>query len=192
MPDFAGHIELYDGNDPIFDGYGIEIEIDRALERKVWLEVGRLPDRRPDGGADRGRRQHRALRRQEEPRRHDHQDQPRGGAARSPSSSACATSAASSSSTSSTWTGAHNREKVTRAFNEHLRKRPGQGGGHAHLRAGPGRDDAQAHARVAAAHADRAVHALRGQGLHQVAPDRRPTRSCASCAGRAIWSRATR
>ena len=40
MPDFAGHIELYDGNDPIFDGYGIEIEIDRALERKVWLKSG--------------------------------------------------------------------------------------------------------------------------------------------------------
>src|SRR5438034_1428610 len=38
MPDFAGHIEMYDGNDPIFDGYGIEIEIDRALERK---EIGR-------------------------------------------------------------------------------------------------------------------------------------------------------
>jgi ribonuclease G len=40
MPDFAGHIELYDGNDPIFDGFGIEIEIDRALERKVWLKSG--------------------------------------------------------------------------------------------------------------------------------------------------------
>jgi ribonuclease G len=40
MPDFAGHIELYEGNDPIFDGYGIEIEIDRALERKVWLKSG--------------------------------------------------------------------------------------------------------------------------------------------------------
>jgi ribonuclease G len=40
MPDFTGHIELYDGNDPIFDGYGIEIEIDRALERKVWLKSG--------------------------------------------------------------------------------------------------------------------------------------------------------
>jgi ribonuclease G len=40
MPDFAGNIELYDGNDPIFDGYGIEIEIDRALERKVWLKSG--------------------------------------------------------------------------------------------------------------------------------------------------------
>lgn len=40
MPDFAGQIELYDGADPIFDGYGIEIEIDRALERKVWLKSG--------------------------------------------------------------------------------------------------------------------------------------------------------
>jgi ribonuclease G len=40
MPDFTGHIELYEGADPIFDGYGIEIEIDRALERKVWLKSG--------------------------------------------------------------------------------------------------------------------------------------------------------
>src|SRR4051794_28792154 len=40
MPDFSGNIELYDGADPIFDGFGIEIEIDRALERKVWLKSG--------------------------------------------------------------------------------------------------------------------------------------------------------
>lgn len=40
MPDFSGLIELYDGPEPIFDGYGIEIEIDRALERKVWLKSG--------------------------------------------------------------------------------------------------------------------------------------------------------
>jgi ribonuclease G len=40
MPDFSGVIELYEGNDPIFDGFGIEIEIDRALERKVWLKSG--------------------------------------------------------------------------------------------------------------------------------------------------------
>jgi ribonuclease G len=40
MPDFTGQIELYDGPEPIFDGYGIEIEIDRALERKVWLKSG--------------------------------------------------------------------------------------------------------------------------------------------------------
>jgi ribonuclease G len=40
MPDFSGNIELYEGTDPIFDGFGIEIEIDRALERKVWLKSG--------------------------------------------------------------------------------------------------------------------------------------------------------
>jgi len=40
MPDFNGVIELYEGTDPIFDGFGIEIEIDRALERKVWLKSG--------------------------------------------------------------------------------------------------------------------------------------------------------
>ncbi|HZU84068.1 MAG TPA: Rne/Rng family ribonuclease [Polyangiaceae bacterium] len=40
MPDFASKIELYAGREPIFDGYGIEAEIDRALERKVWLKSG--------------------------------------------------------------------------------------------------------------------------------------------------------
>lgn len=40
MPDFADHIELYGGREPIFDGYGIEQEIDRALERKVQLRSG--------------------------------------------------------------------------------------------------------------------------------------------------------
>src|SRR5262249_20640264 len=40
MPDFSGKIELYDGREPIFDGYGIEAEIDRALERKVALRSG--------------------------------------------------------------------------------------------------------------------------------------------------------
>jgi ribonuclease G len=40
MPDFPGQIELYTSAEPVFDGYGIEIEIDRALERKVWLKSG--------------------------------------------------------------------------------------------------------------------------------------------------------
>jgi ribonuclease G len=40
MPEFSGKIELYEGRDPIFDGYGIEMEIDRALERKVLLKSG--------------------------------------------------------------------------------------------------------------------------------------------------------
>jgi ribonuclease G len=40
MPNFGGKIELYDGREHIFDGYGIESEIDRALERKVGLRSG--------------------------------------------------------------------------------------------------------------------------------------------------------
>ncbi len=33
-------VELYDGDDPIFDAYGIEMEISRALEKKIWLKSG--------------------------------------------------------------------------------------------------------------------------------------------------------
>lgn len=33
-------IELYDGDDPIFDAYGIEMEISRALGKKIWLKSG--------------------------------------------------------------------------------------------------------------------------------------------------------
>jgi len=40
MPDFEGRIELYEDDEPIFDAYGIEIEIDRALSREVELESG--------------------------------------------------------------------------------------------------------------------------------------------------------
>jgi ribonuclease G len=40
MPQFQGRIELYEGPEPIFDGFGIEVEIDRALEKKVWLKSG--------------------------------------------------------------------------------------------------------------------------------------------------------
>jgi ribonuclease G len=40
MPHFGGKIELYDGREPIFDGYGIETEIDRALQKKVGLRSG--------------------------------------------------------------------------------------------------------------------------------------------------------
>ena len=33
-------VELYDGRDPIFDAYGIEMEISRSLENKIWLKSG--------------------------------------------------------------------------------------------------------------------------------------------------------
>lgn len=40
MPEYLSKIELYQGEDPIFDYYNIESEIDRALERKVYLKSG--------------------------------------------------------------------------------------------------------------------------------------------------------
>lgn len=40
MPEFADKVELYSSAEPIFDGYGIETEINRALERKVDLRSG--------------------------------------------------------------------------------------------------------------------------------------------------------
>jgi len=33
-------VELYEGMDPIFDTYGIEMEISRSLEPKIWLKSG--------------------------------------------------------------------------------------------------------------------------------------------------------
>jgi ribonuclease G len=35
-----GKIELYEGTEPIFDSFGIEFDISRALGRKVWLKSG--------------------------------------------------------------------------------------------------------------------------------------------------------
>jgi len=35
-----GNIDLYEGTEPVFDAYGIEFDISRALGRKVWLKSG--------------------------------------------------------------------------------------------------------------------------------------------------------
>ncbi|AZR73278.1 ribonuclease G [Anoxybacter fermentans] len=40
VPDFKSRIYLYDRPEPIFDFYGIETEINKALQRKVWLDCG--------------------------------------------------------------------------------------------------------------------------------------------------------
>jgi ribonuclease G len=40
MPKAVQQIELYTGREPVFDAYGIELEISRALSRKVWLKSG--------------------------------------------------------------------------------------------------------------------------------------------------------
>jgi len=40
MPRLADRIELYDGLVPVFDRYGVEEQITRATEAKVWLKSG--------------------------------------------------------------------------------------------------------------------------------------------------------
>ena len=39
-PGNASRVEHYTGSEPIFDHFGIEIELERALERRVWLKSG--------------------------------------------------------------------------------------------------------------------------------------------------------
>jgi ribonuclease G len=40
FPKLLGKIELYEETEPIFDAYGIELDISRAIGRKVWLKSG--------------------------------------------------------------------------------------------------------------------------------------------------------
>lgn len=40
LPQLSSRAELYDKEEPIFDAYDVEIEISRALGRKVWLKSG--------------------------------------------------------------------------------------------------------------------------------------------------------
>jgi hypothetical protein len=125
-------------------------------------EVGRLPHRRPDRGADHGGRQHRRLRRRAQLRRHHLQDQP-GGGARHRAAAAAAQPGRD-----------HHRRLHRHAARGPPRAgavgvpqaagaRPHQDHGGRLLAAGPGGDDAQAHPRVAGAHAVRAVPGLPGR-----------------------------
>jgi ribonuclease G len=40
LPDIVDRIERYKGAEPLFDLHGVEMEIERALGRKVWLKSG--------------------------------------------------------------------------------------------------------------------------------------------------------
>ncbi len=40
MPRLRSRVSLYEGQEPAFDHFGIEPQIERALERKVWLKSG--------------------------------------------------------------------------------------------------------------------------------------------------------
>ena len=39
-PRLKGRIALHEGDQPIFDAFGVEAQIDKALDRKVWLRSG--------------------------------------------------------------------------------------------------------------------------------------------------------
>jgi ribonuclease G len=40
MPNMKDRVHLYRGSEPVFDTYGVEVEIARSLGRKVWLKSG--------------------------------------------------------------------------------------------------------------------------------------------------------
>ena len=40
MPNLKSSVELYEGNEPIFDAFNLEGDISRALKKKVWLKSG--------------------------------------------------------------------------------------------------------------------------------------------------------
>ncbi len=40
MPGYSGNIRLWEEEDALFDRYGVEMDLSRALERKVWLKSG--------------------------------------------------------------------------------------------------------------------------------------------------------
>lgn len=40
LPGVPYHLELYEGDPPLFDAFGMELDIKRVLNRKVWLKSG--------------------------------------------------------------------------------------------------------------------------------------------------------
>jgi ribonuclease G len=40
LPHFKDRVELYEEKEPLFDAYHVEMEIARALEKKIWLKSG--------------------------------------------------------------------------------------------------------------------------------------------------------
>ena len=105
MPERLKDVVFFNEDEPIFDAYGIEDEIARALSRKVPLPERRLPHHRRGRGAHRHRREHGAVRRQGQQGHggDDPQDEPRGRPGDRLPAALPQHRAASSSSTSSTW-----------------------------------------------------------------------------------------
>ena len=79
-PELAERVELYDDPDlPVFERFHVHEQLHKALDRKVWLPVGRVAHHRAHRGAHGDRREHRQERREVEPRGDRLREQPRGG-----------------------------------------------------------------------------------------------------------------
>ena len=63
---WPARVKLYDKPFPIFEEYGVQAGDRQGAAQQGLAEVGRLHRHQPDRGAGRDRRQHRALRRQED------------------------------------------------------------------------------------------------------------------------------
>ena len=61
-PSLVRRVKLYTKETPLFEHFGIQDEISKALRSKVWLKIGRVDRDQPDGGAGRDRHQHRQVR----------------------------------------------------------------------------------------------------------------------------------
>ncbi len=102
MPEISDRLEHYPGERPIFDLYGVEDEIQKALERKVLLKSGGYLIVDPTEAMttiDVNTGASSAIATSRKPSSRPTSRRP----PRSPASCACATWAGSSSSTSSTW-----------------------------------------------------------------------------------------
>jgi ribonuclease G len=89
MPRLKYVIELYEDDEPLFDAVGLEVEIARALGRKVWLTAAASSSSRP-----RRCRHRRNTRASSASKPRGPSSRPIWNGRRSPSSCACATSAA--------------------------------------------------------------------------------------------------
>jgi ribonuclease G len=152
-------------------------------------EERRLPDHRPDRGADHGGREHRRLRRRAQLRRHHLQDQPRGGQAiarqlrlRNLGGIIIIDFIDMSRE--------DHQHAVLAELRKQLSTRPHQDHGERLHAAGPGGDDAQAHPRVARPHAVRTLPHLRAARARSRPRAVSATTSCArSCARRGSSTR---
>ena len=71
MPSLQNEVELHGGDEPVFDAYGIEMEIRKGVEQENMAQIGRIHRDRIYRGAYGDRRGYRQVCRQTQPGRDD-------------------------------------------------------------------------------------------------------------------------